>query len=146
MVERFGLRPVDGVSVDELSEYRASWGMALHSAHKKIERMRAFFRFCVDRGWIAENPAALVKVPRYLKAPTLPFTEEEMAGVLAAVRKHPDRPPGPRLQVKTFINVLRYSGLRIGDVVTLSRDRIHDGPVFLHSHKTDVPVRCPFAG
>jgi len=77
MVERFGLRPVDGVSVDDLSEYRASWGMAPHSAHKKIERMRAFFRFCVDRGWIAENPAALVKVPRYLKAPTLPFTEEE---------------------------------------------------------------------
>jgi site-specific recombinase XerD len=143
MTERFGVRPVDAISVDDLSEYRASWNLAANSSHKKIERLRAFFRFCVDRGWLAENPAALLKVPRYIKSPTLPFTGVEMRGIMAAVEKYPDRPPGRRLQVKTFINVLRYSGLRIGDVVTLSRERITDGAIFLYSHKTGVAVRCP---
>ncbi|HXK02051.1 MAG TPA: hypothetical protein VMS37_06590, partial [Verrucomicrobiae bacterium] len=127
LTERFGGRPVDSISVDDLAEYRSSWNMGPHTAHKKIERMRAFFSFCVGRGWLSENPAAAVKIPKYHKKPTLPFTDAEMRRVMNAVVRYPDKPQGRRLQVRTFINVLRYSGLRIGDVVTLSRDRVSDG-------------------
>jgi len=143
MVDRFGLRPIDSVGVDDLSDYRGTWSMAPHSAQKKIERLRVFFRFCVDRGWIDENPAALVKLPRFVKVATLPFTEAEIGRIMKVIEKYPDRPPGRRLQVKAFVNVLRFSGLRIGDVTTLSRNRILEGSIFLYSHKTGVPVRCP---
>jgi integrase len=78
--------------------------------------------------------------------PTLPFTDEEMRQVMAAVEIYPDVPPGRRHEVKTFLNVLRFTGLRIGDAVTLSRDRINDGMIFIYSHKTGVPVRCPLPG
>jgi integrase/recombinase XerD len=38
---------------------------------------------------------------------------------------------------------MRHSGLRIGDAVTLARERVKDGRLFLYTHKTKVPVRCP---
>jgi hypothetical protein len=39
--------------------------------------------------------------------------------------------------------LLRYSGLRIGDVVSLPRERIADGKLFLYTAKTGTPVWCP---
>ena len=38
---------------------------------------------------------------------------------------------------------MSYSGLRIGDAVTLRTDRIVDGKLFLYTQKTNVPVFCP---
>ena len=39
--------------------------------------------------------------------------------------------------------LLRYSGLRIRDAVTLSRERICDGKLFLYTAKTGTAVWCP---
>ncbi len=38
---------------------------------------------------------------------------------------------------------MRYSGLRIGDVCTLRRDRVADGKIFLRQAKTGQPVWVP---
>jgi len=38
---------------------------------------------------------------------------------------------------------MRYTGLRIGDAVTLPTSRIADGRLFLYTQKTNVPVFCP---
>ena len=61
MAAVFGKRPVDSVSVEDLSRYRESWTMGPLSARKKVERMRTFFRFCVARSWCSRNPASLLK-------------------------------------------------------------------------------------
>ena len=42
-----------------------------------------------------------------------------------------------------LVLMLRYSGLRIRDAVTVSRDRIHDGKLFLYTAKTGTAVWCP---
>ncbi len=39
--------------------------------------------------------------------------------------------------------MLRYSGLRIRDVVTLSRDKISGDKLFLYTGKSGTPVWCP---
>jgi hypothetical protein len=39
--------------------------------------------------------------------------------------------------------LLRFSGLRIRDAVTLSLDRIREGKLFLYTAKTATPVSCP---
>ncbi|HXW92464.1 MAG TPA: tyrosine-type recombinase/integrase [Terriglobales bacterium] len=39
--------------------------------------------------------------------------------------------------------LLRYSGFRICDAVTLSRDRIQNGKLFLYTAKTGTAVWCP---
>jgi integrase len=139
----FGGRPLDAVGIDELSRYREKWTLAPGTARTKIGILRAFFRFCVDRGWIEKNPALLLKHPRAVHKPTLPFTDEEMVRILAAVEKYPDHPLGRRKRLRAFVLLLRYAGLRIGDAVCLAADRIADGTVFLYTAKTGAPVRCP---
>jgi integrase/recombinase XerD len=46
-------------------------------------------------------------------------------------------------RLRALVLLLRYSGLRIGDAVRLSRDRIVDGKLFLYTQKTGVPAYCP---
>src|SRR5207248_8506399 len=45
MLEFFGKKDLNAISVDDLSAYRASWKMAPITSLKKLERMKAFFGF-----------------------------------------------------------------------------------------------------
>ncbi len=74
----------------DVREFRASWNGAAITAAKKLERLRGFFRFCVQSKWMTENPAADVKPPKIDAAPTLPFEEEEWQRTLAALDTYPD--------------------------------------------------------
>ena len=109
MRHKFASRPVDGISLHDLSEYRESWNLAPISSSKKIERLRTFFRFCMERGWTEKNPATGLRAPKASFMPTLPFTDEELRKVMAAVEVYPDRPSGRRMQLRAFIFVLRYT-------------------------------------
>jgi integrase len=39
--------------------------------------------------------------------------------------------------------LLRYTGLRVSDVATLARDRVHDGHIYLHAMKNGRPIFLP---
>lgn len=142
-----GLRFLKEFDLSMLRKFRASWTDGNISAMKKLERLRAFLRFGQESGWIAENPARKVKKPVLTDVPTLPFTQEEMRQILAACDAYPDnygntgRENARRL--RAFVLVLRYSGLRIRDVVMLGRDRLSGNKLFLYTAKTGVPVYCP---
>jgi integrase/recombinase XerD len=136
-----GLRYVTGLDLEQVRAFRASWADHNLSAQKKLERLRAFFRFCQDGNWITDNPARKLKNPKITQPPTLPFTREQVTSVLAACSDYPDRRNAAR--VRALVLLLRYSGLRIRDAVTLSRDRIRDGKLFLFTAKTGTPVWCP---
>jgi len=71
----------------------------------------------------------------------MPFTREEFRVILSACDKYPDKLNAVRLLA--LVLLLRYSGLRITDAVTLSRDRITDGKLFLYTAKAGTPVYCP---
>jgi integrase/recombinase XerD len=45
-------------------------------------------------------------------------------------------------RLRAFVLVLRYSGLRIGDAVQLSTDRVQGNRLFLYTQKTGVAVYC----
>jgi integrase len=78
--------------------------------------------------------------------PTLPFTREEMTKILAATSIYPDksgktgRPNALRL--RAFCLLLRFSGLRIGDAVSLRTEMLDGNRLFLHTAKTGCPVYC----
>src|SRR5579864_1083804 len=69
-------RSVASLSVDEVRLYRETWKLAPISARKKLERLRTFFRFCIENRWTHSNPAKNIKPPIGHHRPTLPVTNE----------------------------------------------------------------------
>ncbi len=61
--------------------------------------------------------------------------------VLAACDEYPHKQNAIRL--RALVLLLRYSGLRISDAVTLTKHRIKDGVLILRTAKTGTDVRIP---
>ena len=61
-----------------------SWSGAPTSLHNQHQRVIAFFNFCIEQGWIKDNPAKKIKkVPRQQEE-TLPLTHEQYEALLEA--------------------------------------------------------------
>jgi integrase len=125
------LRDID---VDFAREFRASWTDGAISSVKKLERLRAFCRFCVTAGWVPKNPAAAVAPPAIKTPPTLPLTEKEVAKALAHATD---------ARWHALILVLRWTGLRIGDAMKLTEEKLDGRRLFLYTAKTGTPVHVP---
>ena len=142
-----GLRYLRELDVVLLRQFRAQWPNRNLGALKKLEYLRAFFRFAHDNTWIPDNPARKVKSPKVDSRPTMPFTHEEVSRILAACEEYPDAFGRVGQQnvkrLRALVLLLRYSGLRIQDAVTLSRDRVVNGKLLLYTAKTGTPVYCP---
>jgi integrase len=142
--ERVGHRFLFELTVEVLTTFRATWKDGALSSLKKLERMRTFFNFAVRRKWVSDNPALELKAPKVQLRPTLPFTHDEMVKILAAIEKraletaHNGRANAARL--RTLVLLLRYSGMRIGDAVSLTVDRIDGNRLFVYTAKTGTPV------
>jgi integrase len=141
--DKEGLRYVAELDVDTVRRFRASWTNRNFGARVKTENLRSLFRFCVESGWIKTNPAKDLKSPQTMDSPTMPFTESEMDAILKACDEYAGRGRKNAPPLKALVLLLRYSGLRIQDAVTLARERISDDTLFLYTQKTGVPVRIP---
>ena len=137
----YGPLCITDLDVDSVRRFRASWPNKNIAARKKLEAFRAFFRFVHESGWIPTNPASHLKPPRITEPPTAPFTREEFVSILDACDSYPDKQNALRL--RALVLLLRYSGLRIRDAVTLSRNRIQADKLFLYTAKTGTDVYCP---
>jgi len=142
-----GIRSLSEFDPVTLREFCGTWKQRDNTVSKKLERLRSFFRFSLESDWITRNPAAKIKGPKVKQSPTMPFSREEVTSILAACDRYPDsygrtgQWNGRRL--RALVLLLRYSGLRIGDAVTPSRDRITGSKLFLYTAKTGTPVYCP---
>lgn len=142
---RHGIHSLRDFTLDVLEQFQAGWkeGSAI-SRDKKLERLKAFFRAAHIRHWVDEDPAAPMQGPKAILRPTLPFTREEMARILAATTAYPDksgklgRPNAIRL--RAFCLLLRFSGVRIGDAVSLRPEMLDGNKLFLYTSKTGAPV------
>ena len=142
--ERRRILYVADISLDLLTNFRVTWKYGPRTAAKHIERLRAFFRFCADRHWIESNPALSLKAPKVTLCPTLPLSKEEWERLVIACDAY-EVAAGPSgflnaQRLRTLIRVMRYSGLRISDAVSLSTNRITDDKLFLYTQKTGTAV------
>ena len=78
------MQTLSDLGVRRLDEFRESWQDGPLYAKKNVERLRAFFQFCLERDSIGSNPAKVLKSPRIRHAPTSPYTVEEMRRIVAA--------------------------------------------------------------
>lgn len=145
LTEKFGAIPIRSITRDDMSEFMKGWKtLAPITKQKRLEMLRNFFSFCDN--WIDKDPTRKIRIIVKHK-PTLPFTDEQMEKILWAadtVREiHPQMSEGIEKKIRALILLMRHSGLRISDAVTLTRDRIKNGKVFLYQAKTDEPVWVP---
>ena len=143
---RRGVRYLRYLDLQMLRDFRGSWRDGPVSSKKKLERLRSFFRFAQNSSWVQQNPVLAMRPPKITQPPTLPFTKEEVEQILWACDLYPETRryiPGTRERLKALTLLMRYSGLRIGDAVTLAIDQVVDDRLFIYTQKTNVPVLCP---
>jgi hypothetical protein len=91
----FRANEVSELSVRRIDDFRGTWKDGPNYATKNLERLRAFFEFCVARDWIDRNSAKAVKPPQVDVLPTLPFTagidQFRTRGVAISVRRRNHR-------------------------------------------------------
>jgi integrase len=145
-----GIRFLPELDLPMLRKFRATWPNQNLGALKKLEYLRAFFRFAHESRWLEENPARKLESPKVKQTPTMPFTPEQMTNILAACEKYgmkcrggKYRGPENARRLRALVLLLRHSGLRIGDAVTMERGRISGDKLFLYTAKTGTPVYVP---
>lgn len=137
---------VNAVTPDDVSKVVEQWDMEPSSANKKLERLRSFLNFCVDRGWIDESPAKGMKGVKEMAIDKKPYEPEELEKITWAIPLFPIKGiyvEKNRERLGAFVSVLRWTGLRIRDVVQLKWSRIVDGYITLRTRKNGKPVKLP---
>ncbi len=141
---RMGYELLRDLGVDALTRFRTEWKDGPLSSVKKLERLRSFLGFCRKRRWTEDNPASELKPPKIFPRPTMPFTHDEMVKILAAAKEYIAQAAGNArlnaVRILSLVLLLRYSGMRISDIVGLAVDRIVGNRLFLYTAKTGTPV------
>lgn len=143
-----GYRSLRQLDVDAVREFRNELvkEYSANSARKRLEYVRAFFRFCHQSGWITANPAAVIKLPKADESPTMPLEKAQVDAMLKvadAFNTNGKFGKGNRQRIRAMILLLRYSGLRISDAAVLERSRLAGDKLFLYTQKTGTPVWVP---
>jgi integrase/recombinase XerD len=101
-------------------------GMTARSAARNVSSLRAFFRFLVREGAVAENPVAEVRPPRLGRPLPKYLTVSQVRRLLDA----PDRSP-EGVRDRAMLLLMYASGLRATEVVTLRMENVDRHAGFL---------------
>jgi integrase/recombinase XerD len=136
-------RRLGSISTDDLARFREGWSGSNSTKRSKLGRLRAFWRFAIDRGWVDSNPAKLLKPPKEDRKQVQPFSAAEIEKIMWALDLYKDWPKGRRADLRAFVLLLRYSGLRIRDVVTFRKSNLVADRILLQTAKAQTVVSLP---
>lgn len=156
-----GIRFLKELTLPTLCDWRSTWKVNSLVRAKRQGLVIGFIWFCERRGWFPRNYAADITsgLGRIEVKPTQTgyFKPDEYKALLDATYLYSDRPSvdkhnaltigGDRIRALT--ELMRWTGLRIRDAVTLERDRlVFDARnqmwyVMVYQKKTGEPVYCP---
>ncbi|MYE05857.1 MAG: tyrosine-type recombinase/integrase [Chloroflexi bacterium] len=123
-----GLSVLKDLDEGTLRAWMKGWNCRPSTTRQRLAQMKKFFAFAVERGWAARSPMATLRPPRSDSPPTMPLTLREMRALLAAAVRKPKE--------RGLILLMRYSGLAIGDAVTLSKEAVVGTELTLRRAKT----------
>ena len=137
---------LDQLRSGDVDAFYSGLKLGVRAKAKRLGTLRAFFRFCVNREWLARSPVSGdLKPPQGASrvANKIPFTDEELDRIVSAC----DLLGGVKWSnwqrkgvwtgedAKDFIWTLTYTGLRISDVALFNINRLHENEVFLRAKK-----------
>jgi integrase len=143
-----GVEYLDELDLDSLLHFRDTWEDGPLAKQKKQSRVIGFFWACVRRRYLTENPAIGLGKIKVVQVPTDYFPPDEFGRIMAATYiRRGDRGGGDvqanQTRLRTMTLLMRWSGLRIRDAVTLERRRLHGDSLLLYQAKTGTPVYVP---
>jgi integrase len=111
-----------------------------HSRVKYQQTLKRFFKRSRVLGWIQKDPAELLLCIRVSVPEIKVYGPEEKQNLLDVI---PKTFPQKHAMVRAFVLVLRYTALRMSDVVSLEIANFKDGGITLPAQrKTDEPIYC----
>jgi integrase len=143
-----GIEYLDELDLDLLLNFRNTWEDGPLAKQKKQSRVIGFFWACVRRRYLTENPAVGLGKIKVVQIPTDYFPPDEFERIIAATYiRRGDRGGGDvkanQARLRTMTLLMRWSGLRIRDAVTLERHRLNGDSLLLYQAKTGTPVYVP---
>lgn len=117
------------IKLAHLSMWRENWRSYYDSSfslRNNQSRIRHFFRYCHNAGFIPDNPAAKLSAIRIKEDDydVVPFTDKEYRAILDAIPKCDDMASASRDRVRVLIQLQRWSGLSLVDAVCLERREV----------------------
>jgi integrase/recombinase XerD len=143
-----GFEYLDELDLDSILNFRSTWEDGPLAKQKKQSRVIGFFWACVRRRYLTENPAIGLGKIKVVQIPTDYFPPDQFERIIAATYiRRGDRGGGDvkanQTRLRTMTLLMRWSGLRIRDAVTLERHRLHGDSLLLYQAKTGTPVYVP---
>jgi integrase len=137
---------LDQFTSADIDVFYATWKLGARAKGKALGTLRGFFRFCMNREWLVKSPVtADLKPPLGANrvANKVPFTDDELQRILDACDRLGtiEWSNGAKTgawtgeDVKDFVWLLTYTGLRISDAGLFRMDRLHGNEVFLRAKK-----------
>jgi site-specific recombinase XerD len=148
---------LDQLKLSVLDQFVSTWEYASTTHRARIDLMRSFFRFAMNRKWVTENPASGLIKPEEDMEPTLPYTVEEERRLFDAALRFHERQSRDGLwarnasAARALLHVLRWTGLRATDAQLFEPRKIESATVndkAVHVYKTYATktgeyVMCP---
>ena len=114
-----GVATVDAIGLEDLNAFRDGRKVGARTWVKELTNVRHFLRFFVRNEWVLRNWAEMVQMPRGLPpAKREPYEPNEVARIIAACDQI-GRGAYEQLRARAMVLLMRYTALRISDVVTL---------------------------
>lgn len=146
LAESRGYRLLEQFTPSDIDSFYATRKLGVRTKGHALGMLRSFFRFCVNREWIAKSPVTSdLRPPIGANRPTnkVPFTDEELHRIVDACdrlppvawKNHTGEGCWTGEDVKKFIWLLAYTGLRISDAGLFHISRLRGNELFLRAKK-----------
>ncbi len=141
-----GLATADRAAVEDYLVHCDAQGLSRATRARRLSSIRQLYRFAVEEGWRADNPALRLTGPG--KAQSLPKTlsEAEVTRLMEAARTR-GRNPTDRLRDTALFELLYATGLRVSELVGLPVAAVRGDPrMILVRGKGDKERMVPLSG
>jgi site-specific recombinase XerC len=112
------------------------------TAGRRLEKVKRFLNYCVKMHWLAANPAAELKAIK--PSVTWPLLSGRYEKVIAATYGYDKRARRPSDQfggdIRAIFELMRWTGLRIGDALMCAKSRIQGNRFSLTTQKGRSPL------
>lgn len=122
-----GLAEADRAAVEDYLVQCDTLGLSKATRARRLSSIRQLYRFAVEEGWRADNPALRLTGPGRAKSLPKTLTEGEVARLLDSARVR-GRNQADRLRDTALFELLYATGLRVSELVSLPLAAVRGDP------------------